>query len=54
MDGLAKVPSWGSSVDVLVKEYIYGMAIWPRVNHCWSYEGQRSQGLAIGMNHHAC
>ncbi|KAG1778943.1 isoprenoid synthase domain-containing protein [Suillus placidus] len=42
IDGLAKVPSWGPSVDVLVKEYLDGIAIWPRADTCWSYEGQRS------------
>jgi hypothetical protein len=42
IDGLAKVPSWGPSVDVLVKEYLDGIAIWPRASSCWSYEGQRS------------
>ncbi|KAG1722252.1 terpenoid synthase [Suillus lakei] len=43
-DGLAKVPSWGPSVDVLVKEYLDGMATWARANHCWSYETQRYLG----------
>lgn len=44
IDGLAKVPSWGASVDVLVKEYLDGIAIWPRADTCWSYEGQRYFG----------
>ncbi|KAG0703654.1 terpenoid synthase [Suillus ampliporus] len=44
MDGLAKVPSWGPSVDVLVKEYLDGIVMWPRGNHCWSYESQRYFG----------
>jgi hypothetical protein len=43
-DGLAKVPSWGPSTDVLVKEYLDGMATWARANHCWSYETQRYLG----------
>ncbi|KAG2134643.1 isoprenoid synthase domain-containing protein [Suillus cothurnatus] len=50
IDGLAKVPSWGPSVDVLVKEYLDGIAIWPRASSCWSYEGQRyfgTRGLEI-------
>ncbi|KAG1809646.1 isoprenoid synthase domain-containing protein [Suillus subaureus] len=50
IDGLAKVPSWGPSVDVLVKEYLDGIANWPRANTCWSYEGQRyfgTRGLEI-------
>lgn len=44
IDGLAKVPSWGTSIDVLVKEYLEGIAIWPRADTCWSYEGQRYFG----------
>ncbi|KAG1780020.1 terpenoid synthase [Suillus placidus] len=43
-NGLAKVPSWGPSTDVLVKEYLDGMATWARANHCWSYETQRYLG----------
>ncbi|KAG2753747.1 terpenoid synthase [Suillus brevipes Sb2] len=43
-DGLAKVPSWGRSTDVLVKQYLDGMATWARANHCWSYESQRYFG----------
>jgi hypothetical protein len=50
IDGLAKIPSWGTSVDALVKEYVDGMAIWPRADTCWSYEGQRSYELIVGMN----
>ncbi|KAG2050379.1 terpenoid synthase [Suillus hirtellus] len=42
IDGLAKVPSWGPSVDVLVKEYLNEEANWARANHSWSYESQRS------------
>ncbi|KAG2099845.1 terpenoid synthase [Suillus discolor] len=41
IDGLAKVPSWGPSVDVLVKEYLDGTAMWVRGNHSWCYETQR-------------
>ncbi|KAG1732863.1 isoprenoid synthase domain-containing protein [Suillus paluster] len=44
MDGLAKVPSWGPSIDVLVKEYLDGIATWARGNHSWSYETQRYLG----------
>ncbi|KAG2101571.1 terpenoid synthase [Suillus discolor] len=50
IDGLAKVPSWGPSVDVLVKEYLDGIANWARANHSWSYESQRyfsTKGLEI-------
>ncbi|KAG1730725.1 terpenoid synthase [Suillus occidentalis] len=43
-DGLAKVPSWGHSADVLVKEYLDGMATRARANYCWSYETQRYFG----------
>ncbi|KAG1857995.1 isoprenoid synthase domain-containing protein [Suillus tomentosus] len=41
IDGLTKVPSWGPSVDILVKEYLDGIAMWPRANHSWSYEIHR-------------
>ncbi|KAG2090572.1 hypothetical protein BD769DRAFT_413380 [Suillus cothurnatus] len=41
IDGFAKVPSWGPSVDVLVKEYLDGVGKLARVNHSWSYETQR-------------
>ncbi|KAG1793407.1 isoprenoid synthase domain-containing protein [Suillus plorans] len=41
IDGLAKVPSWGPSIDVLVKEYLDKTAMWARGNHSWSYESQR-------------
>jgi len=44
IDGLAKVPSWGPSVDVLAKEYLDGIATWARANHCWSYESKRYFG----------
>ncbi|KAG2126612.1 isoprenoid synthase domain-containing protein, partial [Suillus clintonianus] len=44
IDGLAKVPSWGPSVDVLVKQFIDGIAIWARAQHCWSFEAQRYFG----------
>ncbi|KAG1747555.1 isoprenoid synthase domain-containing protein [Suillus lakei] len=44
IDGLAKVPSWGPSIDVQVKEYLDGLANWPRANHCWCYETQRYFG----------
>jgi len=40
-DTLARVPSWGPSIDVLVKEYLDGIPRWARGNHCWSYESQR-------------
>ncbi|KAG1830863.1 terpenoid synthase [Suillus variegatus] len=39
--GLAKVPSWGPSIDVLVKEYLIGIANWALANYSWSYETQR-------------
>ncbi|KAG1839501.1 isoprenoid synthase domain-containing protein [Suillus tomentosus] len=50
IDGHAKVPSWGPSVDVLVKEYLNGVANLARACHSWSYEGQRyfsTKGLEI-------
>ncbi|KAG2136534.1 terpenoid synthase [Suillus bovinus] len=50
IDGLAKVPSWGPSIDVLVKGYLDGIGNWARANHSWSYESQRyfaTKGLEI-------
>ncbi|KAG1830868.1 isoprenoid synthase domain-containing protein [Suillus variegatus] len=50
IDGLAKVPSWGPSVDVLVKEYLNGLANWARASHSWNFESQRyfgTMGLEI-------
>ncbi|KAG2048853.1 terpenoid synthase [Suillus hirtellus] len=41
IDGLVKVPSWGPSVDVLVKEYLNGIANWARACHSWNFESQR-------------
>ncbi|KAJ8581301.1 terpenoid synthase [Rhizopogon salebrosus TDB-379] len=41
LDGLAKVPSWGPSIDALVKEYIDGIATWVRATYCWSFEVER-------------
>jgi hypothetical protein len=40
-DGLAKVPSWGPSVDVLVEKYLNGIAMTARANHSWGFEGHR-------------
>ncbi|KAG1738965.1 terpenoid synthase [Suillus lakei] len=40
-DGLAKIPSWGPSTDILVKEYLDGLANWVRASDCWSYDIQR-------------
>jgi len=42
IDTLAKVPSWGPSVDVLVQEYLNGIANWIRAFSCWGFESQRS------------
>lgn len=50
-DGLAKVPSWGASTNVQVKEYIDRIGNWARAHYCWNFETQRSQFL-IFMNHH--
>ncbi|KAG0706610.1 isoprenoid synthase domain-containing protein [Suillus ampliporus] len=44
IDGLAKVPSWGPSIDVLVQEYLDGIATWARGHHSWSFESQRYFG----------
>ncbi|KAG2071990.1 terpenoid synthase [Suillus decipiens] len=44
IDSYANVPSWGPSIDVLVKEYLDETAIWARGNHSWHYESQRYCG----------
>ncbi|KAG2076465.1 terpenoid synthase [Suillus decipiens] len=44
MDGLTKVPSWGPSIDVLVKEYLDLNVMWVRGNHSWHYESPRYFG----------
>lgn len=50
IDALARVPSWGPSIDVLVKEYLHGTANWIQGYNCWSYESQRSQDFSISIN----
>jgi hypothetical protein len=54
-DGLAnlKVSPWEPSVDVLVKEYLDGIATWARANHCWSYESKRLLDVLVGVNDHS-
>ncbi|KAG2065418.1 terpenoid synthase [Suillus decipiens] len=44
INSLAKVPSWGPSIDILVKEYLDGIGMWARGNHSWHYESQRYCG----------
>ena len=44
LDDLQRVPSWGSDIDRQVGQYIRGLAIWARGNHCWGYEGGRYFG----------
>jgi hypothetical protein len=41
IDGLAKVSSWGPSIDVLGKEYLDGIAMFARANRYWHYESHR-------------
>ncbi|KAG1805220.1 terpenoid synthase [Suillus subaureus] len=43
-DGLAKIPSWGPSTDILVKEYLDGLGTWVRASYCWSFDVQRYFG----------
>ena len=50
LDGLKRVPSWGPAIDPQIKQYIYGLANWPRCNDCWNFESGRyfgSKGLEI-------
>jgi len=37
INGLAKIPSWGPSTDILVKEYLDGVGTFVRANYCWSW-----------------
>ncbi|OAX39206.1 terpenoid synthase [Rhizopogon vinicolor AM-OR11-026] len=47
VDALTKIPSWGLSVDGLIKEYIDGIAIWTRGTHSWNYETECSFGPRV-------
>ena len=44
LEGLRRVPSWGNKIDNQVKQYLFGLANWPRGNSCWSFEGGRYFG----------
>ena len=44
INGLSELPSWGSTLDSQVKEYLDGIANWVQANYCWSYESQRYFG----------
>ncbi|KAL4067245.1 isoprenoid synthase domain-containing protein [Scleroderma yunnanense] len=43
-NGLRELPSWGSTLDLQLKQYLNGTANWARANYCWSYESQRYFG----------
>jgi hypothetical protein len=50
LDGLKRLPSFGSKVDEQLEEYILGLANWPRCNDCWNFESGRyfgNKGLEI-------
>ncbi|KAJ3563357.1 hypothetical protein NP233_g8992 [Leucocoprinus birnbaumii] len=44
LDGLKRVPSWGPDIDRQMKQYLYGLANWPRCNDCWNFESGRYFG----------
>ena len=44
INGLSELPSWGSTLDSQLKEYLDGIANWAQGNYCWSYESQRYFG----------
>ncbi|KAG6917178.1 hypothetical protein DXG01_003614 [Tephrocybe rancida] len=44
LDGLKRVPSWGSKIDRQMKQYLYGLANWPRCNDSWNFESGRYFG----------
>ncbi|KAI0371441.1 terpenoid synthase [Pilatotrama ljubarskyi] len=50
IQGLEHVPSFGSEVDGQLREYLQGIAIWPRCVDSWSFEAGRyfgDQGLEL-------
>jgi Delta6-protoilludene synthase len=50
LDGLKRVPSFGTAVDHQLQQYIEHIANWPRCNDCWNFESGRyfgSKGLDI-------
>lgn len=50
LDGLKRVPSWGPAIDKEVKQYVDGLANWPRCNDCWNFESGRyfgNKGLEV-------
>jgi len=44
LEGLKRVPSWGSEIDRQVAQYLNGIANWPRGQDCWNFEGGRYLG----------
>lgn len=44
INGLAKIPSWGPSTDILVKKYLDGLGNWVRASYCWSFDIERYLG----------
>ncbi|KAL5513793.1 hypothetical protein ACEPAH_4194 [Sanghuangporus vaninii] len=44
LNGLNRVPSWGSDIDCQLRRYLYGLANWPRADACWSFESGRYFG----------
>ena len=44
LDGLDRLPSFGEEVNYLLMQYVNGIAMWPRANGCWSFEGSRYFG----------
>ncbi|KAG6907098.1 hypothetical protein DXG01_010511 [Tephrocybe rancida] len=44
LDGLKRVPSWGPKIDRQMKQYLYGLANWPRCNDSWNFESGRYFG----------
>ncbi|KAG6825478.1 hypothetical protein H0H92_003608 [Tricholoma furcatifolium] len=44
LDGLKRVPSWGPEIDQQMKQYLYGLANWPRANDSWNFESGRYFG----------
>jgi hypothetical protein len=50
LEGLMRVPSFGSEIDEHLEEYIFNLANWPRASDSWNFESGRyfgNKGLEI-------
>jgi len=50
MEGMERLPTFSPEVDRQLREYVLGLAMWPRSNDCWNFESGRyfgNKGLEI-------